>query len=299
MPIMRHAGHVKQLSYWMQGLALRGLLALVAVFPLDRRRAIVSRVTEWVVRLTPLRRRIERNLHHVWPDLPDTRRDHIVAAVGRNVGRSLTGIWFNADFARDVADLRPEGPGWDALLAAKAAGQGAIVVSGHFGQWEALRHVLKREGMEAGAIYRPNNNPYYEPIFRAGIDIGGQPIIPKGRPGYRTMIGHLRSGGFMALLPDQHIGDGAVIPFLGQDCKTSLAAAELALRYDIPLVPAFAPWEDGLRVVFEDPIPPSDAETMMRDFNARLGAWVETHPSQWHWLHQRWKMRRYAALSET
>lgn len=289
---MRHAGRVKNLSYWIQGAALRGLLTLVALFPLDRRRSIVAWVTERVVRLTPLRRRITANLAHVWPDLTDARRDRIVAGVGRNVGRSLTGIWFNADFARDVADLQPEGPGWEALLAAKATGKGAIVVSGHFGQWEALRHVMKRAGMEAGAIYRPNNNPYYEPIFRAGIDIGGQPIIPKGKAGYRTMIGHLRGGGFMALLPDQHVSDGAVIPFLGRDCKTSLAAAELALRYDIPMIPAFAPWQDGLRAVFEDPIPHSDAQTMMRAFNGRLGSWIERHPSQWHWLHRRWKFNR-------
>ncbi|WP_179381120.1 lysophospholipid acyltransferase family protein [Jannaschia marina] len=281
---------MKQLSYWIQGLALRAMLWLVALLPLDRRRAVVAWVTERTVRLTPLRRRITRNLDHVWPDLPASARDRIVAGVGRNVGRSLTGIWFNADFARDVADIRPEGPGWQVLQEAEAEGRGAIVVSGHFGQWEAIRHVMKRAGMEAGAIYRPNNNPYYEPIFRAGIDVGGQPIIPKGRAGYRVMIGHLRKGGFMALLPDQRVSDGAVLPFLGRGAKTALAAAELALRYDIPLVPAFAPWEDGLRVVFEAPIPPSDPETMMAEFNARLGAWVERHPSQWHWLHRRWKM---------
>ena len=55
---MRHAGRVKQLSYWIQGLALRGLLALVAFAPLYRRRRIVGWVTERVVRLTPLSRRI-------------------------------------------------------------------------------------------------------------------------------------------------------------------------------------------------------------------------------------------------
>ncbi|WP_170831313.1 lysophospholipid acyltransferase family protein [Jannaschia faecimaris] len=283
---------MKQLSYWIQGLTLRGLLALVAMFPLPHRRRIVGWVTEKVVRHSPLRHRITDNLHHVWPDISEDRCDAIVTEVGRNVGRSLTGIWFNAEFADEVANLRPDGPGWEALRAAKAHGRGAIVVSGHFGQWEAIRHVLKAAGMEAGAIYRPNNNPYYEPIFRSGIDLGGQPIIPKGRAGYRTMIGHLRSGGFMALLPDQHIGDGSAMPFLGQDAKTSLAAAELALRYDIPLVPAFAPDDGELRVVFEEPIPPTDAKTMMRAFNDRLSSWVTRYPSQWHWLHQRWKISR-------
>ncbi len=295
---MGHAARVKQFVYWSQGIALRALLSLVAPFPLPRRRRIVAWVTERIVRLLPpLRRRILDNLAHVWPDLPEAERGAIVAGVGRNVGRSLTGIWFNADFAREVEGLAPEGPGWDALLEARAQGRGAIVVSGHFGQWEALRHVLKAHGMEAGAIYRPNNNPWYEPIFRAGIDLGGQPIIPRGRPGYREMIRHLRTGGRMALLPDQRAGDGTPLPFLGRDARTSLAAAELALRYGIPLIPAFAPLEKGgLRVVFEAPIPPTDPETMMRAFNDRLSSWVTRHPTQWHWLHQRWGARRGEAL---
>ncbi|MGB3687838.1 MAG: lysophospholipid acyltransferase family protein [Jannaschia helgolandensis] len=284
---------MRTLSYWAQGAMLRLLLLLVAPLSLDRRRKVLGFVTEWLVRLTPLHRRADRNLALVWPDRPAEDRTAIVHAAARNAGRSLTGIWFNADFAREVANLRPEGPGLDVLRTARAEGRGAIIVSGHFGQWEAIRHVMKREGLEAGAIYRPNNNPYYEPIFRAGIDLGGQPIIPKGRNGYRQMIKHIRSGGFMALLPDQHIGDGAPLPFLDHDAKTSLAAAELALRYDLPLVPAFAPEVDGqLHVIFEDPIPHTDAETMMQMFNDRLSSWVTRHPSQWHWLHRRWKIKR-------
>ncbi|MEM7491047.1 MAG: lysophospholipid acyltransferase family protein, partial [Pseudomonadota bacterium] len=96
--------------------------------------------------------------------------------------------------------------------------------------------------------------------------------------------------GFMALLMDQHVYEGVPIPFLGVPAMTSLSAAELALRHDVPLVPAFAPWEgDAPRPIVEAPIPPSDPETMMRDFNDRLSSWVERHPSQWHWLHRRWK----------
>jgi KDO2-lipid IV(A) lauroyltransferase len=172
-----------------------------------------------------------------------------------------------------------------------------VIVSGHFGEWEAIRHVLRAEGMETGALYRPNNNPHYEPIFRAGIELGGLPIIPKGPSGMRAMLKHLRGGGFMAILADQHIRDGAVLDFLGHPATTTLSPAELALRYDVPLVPAFAPWEDGRRrILIEAPIPPSDPETMMAEFNERLGAQVRRHPDQWHWLHDRWK--RYAPPDE-
>ncbi|MCK0168615.1 lysophospholipid acyltransferase family protein [Jannaschia sp. S6380] len=283
---------MRDLSYRLQAAGLRLLLACISVLPLRWRRRVMAWVTEWAVRLTPLRRRARANLRLVWPDMAEDTRRRILRDATRNIGRTLTGIWYNADFAREVADLPAGGPGLDTLRAAHAEGRGAIVVSGHFGQWEAIRHVLRREGMETGAIYRPNNNPYYEPIFREGIEQGGQPIIAKGRAGNRDLLRHLRAGGFVALLPDQFVKGAPLIPFLGHPARTSLAAAELALRYDLPLVPAFAPEVDGrIRIVFEAAIPHSDAETMMRDFNDRLSSWVTRHPSQWHWLHLRWKAK--------
>ena len=285
---------MRDLTYRLQGLALRALLALVAPLPLARRRRVLGAVTRaLVLALPPLRARAARNLHLVRPEMSAPARRALIGAVGRNAGRTLTGIWFNADLAREAEALAAEGPGLDALRAARAEGRGALIVSGHFGEWEAIRHVLKREGMETGALYRPNNNPYYEPIFRAGIERGGQPIVPKGPQGMRAMLRHLRAGGFMAILADQHIRDGAVLDFLGHPATTTLSPAELALRYGLPLVPAFAPWEGGRpRIVIEAPIPTSDPETMMAAFNARLGAWVERHPDQWHWLHDRWKRYR-------
>jgi KDO2-lipid IV(A) lauroyltransferase len=278
--------------HWLQGAALRVLLALISGLSMPRRRAVVGAVTTLLARWPPLARRAGENLALVWPDRPESERRAIARAAARNAGRTLTGIWFNADLAREVAGLPAEGPGLETLRAARAAGKGAVIVSGHFGQWEVIRHVLRREGLETGALYRPNNNPHYEPIFRAGIERGGQPIVPRGREGMRDLIRHLRGGGFMAILMDQDVRGGPLLPFLGVPARTSLSAAELALRYDVPLVPAFAPWEGGRpRVVIEAPIPRSDPETMMLDFNGRLGSWVERHPSQWHWLHRRWKGR--------
>ncbi len=284
---------MRDLAHRLQGHALRLLLACLTALPLARRRAVVGALTEWIVRLSPLRARALRNLAMVWPQRDPAELRTIANASGRNIGRTLTNIWFPEDFIREVAGLVAEGPGLAALREARAAGRGAVIVSGHFGQWEAIRHVLKREGMETGALYRENNNPYYDPIFREGIEGGGLPIIPKGAAGFRILLRHLKGGGFIALLPDQYVWEGTLLPFMCQPALTSLSAADLALRYGVPLVPAFAPEEDGrIRIVIEAPIAPSDPETMMREVNDRLGSWVTRHPSQWLWLHRRWKYSR-------
>jgi KDO2-lipid IV(A) lauroyltransferase len=237
-------------------------------------------------------RRATGNLALIRPELAPRARRRLARGVARNAGATLATIWFNPDFAATLADVEAEGPGLAALRAARAEGRGAVIVSGHFGRWEAIRHVLRREGLEVGAIYRPNNNPHYEPLFRAGIEAGGRPIVPKGRAGNRQMLRHLKGGGIMAILPDQAVSAGVDLPFLGHPARTSLAPAELALRYGAPLLPAFAPVEQGrVRVILEAPIPPGPPEAMMTAFNARLGAWVGRHPEQWHWFHRRWKRK--------
>lgn len=255
------------------------------------RQRVVAGLARGVVRVVPgLNRRADENLARVFPEMPRAKRQRLIRDTAANGGRTLTGIWFNADLRAACGDLEAKGPGLETLRAAKTDGRAAIILSGHFGQWEAIRHVLRREGLETGALYRPNNNPYYEPIFRAGIEQGGQPIIPRGRAGFRDMLRHLKAGGFMALLPDQAMHDGVELDFLGHPARTSLAAAELALRLNAPLVPAFAPYVDGIpAITFAAEIPPTDPTQMMQAFNDRLGEQIRAYPDQWLWFHRRWK----------
>ena len=279
------------MSYRLQALVLRLVLGALRPLPLAwRLRVLGALVRALVALLPPLRRRAMENLARVHPELTRAERGRLTRLAARNAGRALGTIWYARDFGRACADLDPHGPGLAPLRAARAAGRPAILVSAHFGAWEAIRHVLRREGIEVGALYRRNNNPHYEPIFVAGLDAAGGPNLPRGREGLREMLRHLKAGGAFAILVDQAMHDGAVLDFLGHPARTSLAAAELALRFDAPLLPVFAPVVDGRpRVEIEAPVPPSAPEAMMAEVNRRIGARVEAHPSQWYWFHRRWK----------
>lgn len=279
------------MAYRLQALLLRGLIALLRPLPYPWAARVVGRLMRIVVRLAPpLHRRADANLALIHPELTRAERGRLVRLAARNAGRALATIWFADAFARHVAGVEAEGPGLAVLRAAHAEGRPAILVSGHFGAWEAIRHVLRREGIEVGALYRRNNNPHYEPIFVAGLAAAGGPNLPRGREGLREMLRHLKGGGVFAILVDQAMHDGAPLDFLGRPARTSLAAAELALRFDAPLIPVFAPVVQGMpRVELEAPVPPSTPEAMMAEVNRRLGSRVEAHPSQWYWFHRRWK----------
>lgn len=207
------------------------------------------------------------------------------------MGRTLFEIYHAPEFQERPARFSVSGPGLVALEEARAKGQGAIIVSGHFGQWDAVRAVLKARGMETGAVYRPQKNRHYERRLLAGIKAGGEPILPTGKRGTGQLVRHVQAGGFIAILLDEKYEDGERLPFLGLPALTSLAAARLALRYNLLLVPAYGTRTgDGstFDVAFEAPIPHTDPVTMTQAANDSLSARVRAHPEQWYWMLRRW-----------
>lgn len=239
----------------------------------------------------PATRRFDAEAKRVFPNMNRRARKKLGQNMGKHMGRTLFEIYHQAEFQTQHHKFNGSGPGLAALKEAHAAGKGAIIVSGHFGQWEAVRAVIRMHGLESGAVYRPHKNRHYERRMRAGIEEGGKPILATGRVGTRALVRHLRAGGIISILPDEKYAEGVRLPFLGHDALTSLSAAQLALKYDLPMIPAYGVRsEDGtaFRVIFEAPIPQTDSITMTRAFNDSLSARIMAHPEQWYWMLRRW-----------
>ena len=258
----------------------------------DRRSRAFGALVGFVVRYLPIARsRVDRELCQVYPDMPRAEQLELCRDMGRNMGRTLFEILHCAEFQTLHSRNTVSGPGLEALEEAHAAGKGAIIVSGHFGQWEAIRSTLKARGMETGAVYRPQINRHYERRLFAGIEAGGKPILATGKIGTRALVRHIREGGFIAILLDEKYADGVRMPFLGHPALTSLVAAQLALKYDLPMIPAFGTRTgDGTQfdVEFDAAILPSDSLTMTQDFNDNLSARIHANPDQWYWMLRRW-----------
>jgi KDO2-lipid IV(A) lauroyltransferase len=239
----------------------------------------------------PARWRFDREVVQVFPDMPRHERARLGRNMGRHMGQTLFEIYHCAEFQALQDRFMASGPGLIALEEAKAAGRGALIVSGHFGQWEAVRAVLKSRGMETGAVYKPQSNPHYQRRLLACIEAGGKPILETGRVGTKALVRHLRAGGFIAILLDEKYSEGVLMPFLGRPALTSLAAAQLALKYDLAMVPAYGtrnPDGDSFTVEFEPPIAHTDPQTMTQVFNDSLSARILAKPDQWYWLLRRW-----------
>ncbi|MXU65558.1 lysophospholipid acyltransferase family protein [Oceanomicrobium pacificus] len=278
-------------------LGIRFLIFLSGLLPFRLRSRFGGAISKAIILTVPaFRRRISRNLDMVWPDRDAGEKRAILREVAGNTGRTYAEIFHGQDLLDRTDGFEIEGPGLAAVLDAQAEGRGAVLVGGHFGQWEAVRSVLLKRGINCAGFYRPNNNEYYDPYFLDAIETFGKPVFARDRAGTRDMVRHLRGGGVAALLVDQSIKTAPVFRFMGLPAQTGTLAADLALRYGLPLVPAYGVRDADdpvkLTVVMEAPIPHTDVDAMTQAVNDSLDAMVRTHPGQWYWLHQRWKLHK-------
>lgn len=283
------------LSDRLGNVAFSVLVKLAARMPYARRVAFAGRVAAGLIApLAGWRKRIRENLALACPDLPAAEVERLVHAVPDNVGRSLAEIYSGPQFIDRIRDLPLTGPGAALLEQLKAEGRSAILVAAHYGNYDAWRGALAARGYRIGALYRPMNNRAFNDRYVAAISRIAAPLFARDKRGMGQMLRFLREGGMLALGIDQYFRNGADLTFFGRTARTPLSAAELALKYDLPMIPIFATRQpDGLSFVIEveEPIAPGSAEEMSQRFNDLLEAKVRAHMDQWFWIHRRWKQR--------
>jgi KDO2-lipid IV(A) lauroyltransferase len=279
--------------------ALRAMLGLGRRLPYPQRIRFIGWAASRVI--SPFAgwpQRIRGNLAHVLPEIPPQERERLVRAVPDNAGRTLAEIYSGAEFAAQLAGTQIEGPGLATLDAARDEGRPAIVVTGHFGNYDAPRVALLARGCRLAGLYRPMRNRFFNDHYVEAVSSIGEPVFPTGRQGLGQLLRHLRGGGMVGMVVDVYAKHAPELDFMGQPAPTALSAAEMALKYDAPLVPVYGIRQpDGLsfRVLAEAPIPPSDPGTMTQALNHSLAELVRRHPEQWFWIHRRWKPERQRA----
>ena len=279
---------------WVTDLFMRALFGLLGLLPYEKRIPAMGWITRRLIApLAGYNRRSDMNLRYIFPDMPDAERAAIVAASADNAGRTLIENFSAEEFRARVAQSGISGPGVAALETAQAAGRPVILVTGHFGNFGAARAAVIAKGYPAGGLYRPASNKFFNDRYIATFGSYGGPIFERGHRGTAGFVRHLKEGGVLVLLFDQHTQTGTKMKFLGRPARTATSASELALRYDAQLIPFYATrCADGLTfdIELEAPVPHSDPVTMTKAMNDSLEAHIRANPAQWFWIHLRWKI---------
>ncbi|MEM9782057.1 MAG: lysophospholipid acyltransferase family protein [Pseudomonadota bacterium] len=278
---------------WIAYAAARGVGVATLPFSVWRAATLFQWIGAALATVVPtLHNRVAPNLALIHPDWPEAQKR---ALIRDTVGHFFRLMMEYLHLRRFIRDVRLEVEGMEHLLAAEAAGRGALIVTAHYGNWEAIRVACLRAGLPSGIIYRPFNNRYVDAYTLSLIVDAGTPVMQKGPRGLRVMTRHLASGGRALLLADQRTSHAPQIPFLGQPAETLVVAPALATRTGAVLLTARArrlDREGRFHVKIEPPLDEGSPEAMMTEVNRRIGAWVEEEPAQWFWLHQRWRLSK-------
>lgn len=244
--------------------------------------------------LAPLsgwRPRIRENLNRVLPELSEDEVARLEREVPKNFGRSFIEIFSPDDLVAQVKDEELKGPGIAALAAAKEQGRPVLLVTGHIGNYDAIRVALLMQGYPVGGLYKPMANRYFNEHYVRAIEKIGKPMFSKDRSGMASMLRFLRKGGMLGIVLDQHIEGGAPVDFMGTPAATALSAAELALKFDALVVPVYGirRADLGFELIVGNEIPKGSAEEITQALNDDLAVQVRAHPEQWIWMHRRWR----------
>jgi len=238
------------------------------------------------------------NLTSAMPELSRLEKEEVIDDMWDNLGR-IVGEYphiakYSLDEIQDFIEIPDETKNNFAEL--KDSKKGGIIFSGHIGNWEIGPKVFLSQGINVSTVYRPLNNPYVENMT---AKIRGIELIEKSSKGNRKIIENIKNGKFVIILADQKISDGEPVKFFHDEAITTTAIARIALKYNIPLIPARSiriGKNFKFRVEVEKPLAFQKTNDINRDIlhltrqvNLTLERWIKEYPSQWFWVHNRWK----------
>ena len=278
--------------HWLAWLGVGVYMAMAHLpWPLQRvLGAMLGRLALW---LAVSRRRAARtNLRLCLPELGETEREALLRANFRDLGIGLF------EFARawwgDMAPLRASASieGLEILEGLRKQGRGVLLISGHFMTLELCGRLLCDHIALAG-MYRPYKDPVMEwAVLRGRLRYA---CAMFGNRDTRAALRHLKSGGVLWYAPDQDMlgKDTVFAPFFGVPAATITATHQFARMTGCAVVPFFHR-RDGGRYILRvgqplDPFPTDDAVADTRRVNAAIEAMVREAPSQYLWLHRRFK----------
>jgi len=206
-------------------------------------------------------------------------------------------------------ELRPhfEFAGAEKILPFESDGrpQSRVVALGHFGNFELYTRFSDHiKGFTCGTTYRGVRQPALDALMRSLRERSGCRFFERRTDAAALKAAMSGTGLLLGLLADQHAGHGgARLPFLGQECATTVAPAVFALRYRCPLHTAIC-YRIGLarwRIEVGNEIPtqlggePRAVVEITSDINRAFEQAVRRDPANWFWVHNRWKPARVKA----
>ena len=189
--------------------------------------------------------------------------------------------------------------GHEAILKAMLQRRPVMIVTGHYGNWEMAGYLFGVYNFSPHSVYRTLDNPYLDRWLRQFREHTGQKMIPK-KGGFDQMEEVLKQNGILCTVGDQDAGPkGLFVDFFGKPASTHKAMALMAIQHNAVVVIGAArrlnhrfQYEAHIADVIhpeEFPSGPDAVKLLTERMMAGLEEIVRRDPTQYLWLHRRWK----------
>ncbi len=188
---------------------------------------------------------------------------------------------------------------FDDALRVLLEGRGAVLVTGHYGSFEIIGHLLACLGFDMVAVMRPIDNHYLNDFVVASRKSNGLNLLDK-KGASASAEEHLRNGALVGFIGDQDAGrKGLFVDFFGRPASTYKSIGLLAMAMNVPIIVGYARRKANtprFQVGVQRILYPADWESqddplrwITQSYTSAIEEIVRDDPAQYLWIHRRWK----------
>ena len=291
---------MKIIKYFFEALVIYILFFLFRVFGLKLSRKFSSFLLVKIGFIFRKKKIIRNNILKVFKEYSDLEIDNIINKMWSNYGLIFAEYIFLDKFRfNKFKQNHIEILGKEIVENIKKKGKPVIFISAHLSNFELMAMELEKKGLHLAAIYRPLNNFFLNPFMvylRKKYICKKQ--IKKGLIGTRETINYLKNNNSIALMVDQRVGESERCPFFNIPAHTTTIPAQLAVKYDLEIIPIFLERKEDnfFKMEIQKPIkchktknPDENKRNITIEINKTIEKMILRNPSQWIWTHSRWK----------
>jgi len=278
------------------------LIFIASIIPKRTVYAILKSVAVLFFKLDKKRRKLTiKNLTLSFVDKNDKEIESLAKQSYIELSKTVAEIILMINNRLDINSLVTNSDEIIERLNSYKSDNGKIFVTAHFGNWELLAQFMAKNGFPLSGIGRRGNNTLIEDNITTPFrQMHGNKNIYK-KNAIMQMIKVIKSNASLGLLLDQKAGyqNSVKTKFFGRDVMTTTSVAMLKLKYNPMLISMFMSRDDNgtYSAKLSNPIEykilgdkDEDIKNITQICNDEIESIVRVYPSQWFWMHNRWKL---------
>jgi KDO2-lipid IV(A) lauroyltransferase len=292
---------LKTIRHRVEYHVLMGFVLFVWLIPLETVHIISDWLGRFVWSILRVRRKVVLgNLRMAFPEKSQQELKQIALRAYQNFAKMVFEYSRFPLLDRETVLSDWEVDGIEHIEWALKRGKGAVLVAGHFGNWEYMGAYLAQLGYPVSFLVGKQHNKLVDNMMNRNREMMGIRIIHMGIA-VRGVIKALRNNGFVALLSDQDARrQGIFVQFFGKPASTHQGPAIFALKTGAPVIfgSAVRLPRGKHKVLVErlcfdhlNGITPENIREATQAYTTLLENKIREYPDHWFWMHRRWKTK--------